>query len=150
MWRAGLEETKESWRRYAAGHLVWWNSARGTIVGLEPCLDGIEQLYRLLEVAYVDVPVRNVLAERGRVIVERSDNLFHKDGSVVAYAILEESSLIAQFVAIGEARRYVTGLVALDSHAVSTFAKQHPELENLTYEEIVASGTLRGEVQRAI
>jgi limonene-1,2-epoxide hydrolase len=85
MWRAGLEETKESWRRYAAGHLVWWNSARGTIVGLEPCLDGIEQLYRLLEVAYVDVPVRNVLAERGRVIVERSDNLFRKDGSVVAY-----------------------------------------------------------------
>jgi limonene-1,2-epoxide hydrolase len=64
---------------------VWWNSARGAIVCLEPCLDGIEQLYGLLEVAYVDVPVRNVLAERGRVVVERSDNLFRKDGSVVAY-----------------------------------------------------------------
>ena len=70
--------------------------------------------------------------------------------AVIETAILEESSLIAQFVAIGEARRYVAGLVTLDPHAVSTFAKQHPELENLTYEEIVASGTLRGEVQRAV
>lgn len=70
--------------------------------------------------------------------------------AVIETAILEESSLIAQFVAIGEARRYVTGLVTLDPHAVSTFAKHHPELKNLTYEEIVASGTLRGEVQRAV
>jgi limonene-1,2-epoxide hydrolase len=64
MWRAGLEETKESWRRYAAGHLVWWNSARGAIVGLEPCLDGIEQLYGLLEVAYIDVPVNAKYAQQ--------------------------------------------------------------------------------------
>ena len=86
MWRDGLEPTKESWRQHASADIVWWNSARGGISGIAACLAGIDQLFGALGAAYVDVPIRNVLAEPGRVIVERSDNLHRADGTVIAYA----------------------------------------------------------------
>ncbi|MEV6985408.1 long-chain fatty acid--CoA ligase [Sphaerisporangium sp. NPDC051017] len=70
--------------------------------------------------------------------------------AVIETAILEESSLIAQFVAIGEARRYVVGLMTLDPQAVNTFAKQDPELGILGYDEVMASAKLREEIQRAV
>jgi long-subunit acyl-CoA synthetase (AMP-forming) len=70
--------------------------------------------------------------------------------AVIETAIIEESSLIAQFVAIGEARRYVTGLVTLDPEALATFTKQHPELAELGTDALMRSQAVQDEVQCAV
>lgn len=84
MWAEGLESTKRSWELHAVDDLVWWNSARGGLTGLRACLSGIDQMFDLLGVGYVEVPIRHLHAEPGRVFVERSDNLLRPDGSVIA------------------------------------------------------------------
>jgi limonene-1,2-epoxide hydrolase len=83
MWGEGLDQTLESWRQHCTPDLEWWNSARGGIKGLDACLEGIEQMWSFLDVIRVEVPIRNVLTEDGRVIVERSDNLVQSDGTVI-------------------------------------------------------------------
>jgi long-chain acyl-CoA synthetase len=70
--------------------------------------------------------------------------------AVIESAIIEESSLIAQIVSIGEARRYVTALITLDPQAVQTFARTRPELAGLGYDEIARSEAVRQEVQGAV
>lgn len=70
--------------------------------------------------------------------------------AVIETAILEESPLIAQFVAIGESRRYVAGLVTLDPVAVGTFILQHPELSGLSVAEAVESELVQAEIAGAV
>lgn len=70
--------------------------------------------------------------------------------AVIESAIIEESTLIAQIVSIGESRRYVTALVTIDPQALATFTASRPELAGLEPEEAVASAEVRQEVQRAI
>ena len=41
-------------------------------------------MFEALQIASVDVPVRSVVAEPGRVIIERSDDMYRSDGSVIA------------------------------------------------------------------
>jgi long-chain acyl-CoA synthetase len=69
---------------------------------------------------------------------------------VIETAIIEESSLIAQFVAIGESRRYVTGIVTLDPVAVQTFVGRHPELAGLSVSEAVESDLVQAEIAAAV
>ncbi|KAA9160510.1 long-chain fatty acid--CoA ligase [Amycolatopsis acidicola] len=90
-----------------------------------------------------------------RIIDRKKEIIINSHGknmspAVIETAITEESSLIAQFVAIGEARRYVTGLVTLDPVAVATFVKQHSELAGLSEEEVLRSPRIREEIQRAV
>jgi long-subunit acyl-CoA synthetase (AMP-forming) len=71
--------------------------------------------------------------------------------AVIESAIIEESTLIAQIVAIGEARRYVTALITLDPQAVQTFARSHhPELAGCSSDEVARSEAVRQEIQQAI
>jgi long-chain acyl-CoA synthetase len=70
--------------------------------------------------------------------------------AVIETAMLEESSLIAQFVAIGESRRYVTGVATLDPVALQTFIGQHRDLAGLTLDEAVTSDLVRTEVAAAV
>ncbi len=70
--------------------------------------------------------------------------------AVIESAICQESPLIAQFVVIGEARRYVTALVTLDPEAVATFVKRHPELSGWDIDELARSEAVRTEIQRAV
>jgi long-chain acyl-CoA synthetase len=70
--------------------------------------------------------------------------------AVIESAIREESSLIAQFVVIGEARRYVTALVTLDPEAVATFVKRHPEFSGSGIDEVMRSEAVRAEIQGAV
>ncbi|AFJ34674.1 limonene-1,2-epoxide hydrolase family protein [Mycobacterium sp. MOTT36Y] len=84
MWGPGVEGVKESFRRYGTDDLVWWNSGRGALTGLDECLKGLDELFDVLEIATVDCPIRTLLATSGRVVVERSDNLYRADGTVIA------------------------------------------------------------------
>ena len=83
MWAEGLDGILESFRRHCHADLVWWNSARGSISGLDTCLRGIEVLNLQLKVAKTLVPIKSLMAEPSLVFVERSDDLYRADGSLV-------------------------------------------------------------------
>jgi long-subunit acyl-CoA synthetase (AMP-forming) len=67
----------------------------------------------------------------------------------IEMAILGESSLIGQVVAIGDGRKYVTALITLDLDAVPT-AAHRLGLAGKPLEDIVHSPELRAEIQHAI
>ncbi|WP_009480547.1 long-chain fatty acid--CoA ligase [Rhodococcus sp. JVH1] len=67
----------------------------------------------------------------------------------IEMAILGESSLIGQVVAIGDGRKYVTALITLDLDAVPTAAARLG-LTGMPLEDIVRSPDLRAEIQRAV
>lgn len=85
MWGQGLQATKDSWRRHCETDIEWYNNARGSIVGLESCLDAIDAMFTKLDVAYVKTPIRSLHATTtGLVYAERSDDMYRSDGSLVA------------------------------------------------------------------
>lgn len=84
MWSTGVEGVKESFSQYGSRDLVWWNSARGALTGLDACLQGLDQMFDALKIAAVAVPIRTLFAAPGRVVVERSDSLYRADGTVIA------------------------------------------------------------------
>jgi len=84
MWRAGITGVTRAYRNHHHPDLHWWNGARGSVMGRDACIAGCEAMFKLLDVAYVDVPIRLLLAQEGAVIVERSDNLHRADGSLIA------------------------------------------------------------------
>ncbi|MDH6291237.1 limonene-1,2-epoxide hydrolase family protein [Rhodococcus opacus] len=86
MWAHGLESTKDSWRQHCSDNVIWWNSARGAIEGLSKCLEGIDTMFDVLGVESVQVPIRTLLAAPGVVVVERSDDLYRKDGTIIQHA----------------------------------------------------------------
>lgn len=84
MWGSGVEGVKESFRQYGTDDFVWWNSGRGALTGLDACLHGLDEMFDVLHIATVECPIRTLLAAPGRVVVERSDNLYRADGTVIA------------------------------------------------------------------
>ena len=90
-----------------------------------------------------------------RVIDRKKEIIINSHGknmspAVIETAILEASSLIAQFVAIGEARRYVAGIATLDSVALQTFIDQRPELAGLSPREAIDHEVVAAEVSAAV
>jgi long-subunit acyl-CoA synthetase (AMP-forming) len=66
----------------------------------------------------------------------------------IEMTILGQSTLIAQVIAIGDGRRYVTALITLDSDALSSFAKQHGL--TATGDDLVSSPEVRAELVAAV
>lgn len=67
----------------------------------------------------------------------------------IEMAILGESSLIGQVVAIGDGRKYVTALITLDLDGLPTVAGKLG-LEGVPLEDMARSPELRAEIQRAV
>jgi limonene-1,2-epoxide hydrolase len=85
MWAGGLDSTLTSWREHATLDMVWWNNARGAVDGLEGCLEGIRMFYRTMGVDHVKVPIRSIVSDgMDLVVIERSDDTYLKDGSLLA------------------------------------------------------------------
>ena len=85
MWSGGVEPTIASWRDHAAPDLVWWNSARGAVEGLDACLEAIGGFYQALNVDHVEVPIKSIVSDgNDLVVIERSDNSYLADGSLLA------------------------------------------------------------------
>lgn len=90
-----------------------------------------------------------------RIIDRKKEIIINSHGknmspAVIETAVLKQSSLIAQFVAIGEARRYVVGLATLDADALQTFARQLPELAGVPMDAVALTEPVRAEVAAAI
>jgi limonene-1,2-epoxide hydrolase len=84
-WLKGPEEVKRTWADHCAENIVWWNSGRGAIEGRDTCLAAISAMDQLVAgFAYVKAPIRNLIAAAGLVIVERSDDLYRADDSLIA------------------------------------------------------------------
>jgi len=69
--------------------------------------------------------------------------------ATIESAITGESSLIGQVVAIGDSRKYVTALIALDPEAVSTYGRRLG-LSDRPLEELVAAPEIQHEVAAAV
>lgn len=90
-----------------------------------------------------------------RIVDRKKEIIINSHGknlspAVIETAILEESSLIAQFVAIGESRRYITAIATLDPVAMQTFIGQRPELASLSLPEVVNHELVHAEVAAAV
>lgn len=90
-----------------------------------------------------------------RIVDRKKEIIINSHGknmspAVIETAIQDESSLIAQFVAIGESRRYVTGVATLDPVALQTFARSHPELAGLSPHEMTGHQLVEAEISAAI
>jgi limonene-1,2-epoxide hydrolase len=81
-WNEGPNGARAAWEKHGADELVWWNSARGQIDGLEACLATCDQMYATLGIHRIQVPIKNLAVDDRNVYVERSDDLVHEDGSV--------------------------------------------------------------------
>ncbi|MCG7632828.1 AMP-binding protein [Gordonia McavH-238-E] len=90
-----------------------------------------------------------------RIVDRKKEIIINSHGknmspAVIETAIQDESSLIAQFVAIGESRRYVTAVTTLDPVALQTFTSGHPELAGLSPHELVEHELVDAEISAAI
>lgn len=84
LWERGIVGVTEAYNRLHHEDIHWWNSARGSVIGRRACIEGCEYMFELLGVASVRVPVRRLVSNHGVVFVERSDDLYRRDGSLIA------------------------------------------------------------------
>ena len=70
--------------------------------------------------------------------------------SLIESTIMEESPLISQLVVIGEARRYVTGLITVEPHALGEFVAEHPGLSAYPRDAVLDSRELKDAIQCAV
>jgi limonene-1,2-epoxide hydrolase len=84
-WEDGVGRMKETWAQYCAVDVVWWNSARGSIHGVEDSFKVFDRMGTDPSLGLVSVraPVVELLSGPGLVMVERSDDLLRADGSVI-------------------------------------------------------------------
>jgi len=84
-WAEGIDRMKETWARYCAVNVVWWNSARGPIHGVEGSFKVFDRMDTDPSLGFVAVraPVVELLSRPGLVMVERSDDLVRADGSII-------------------------------------------------------------------
>lgn len=83
MWARGKDGVKESWRNYGSADIVWWNCARGAVVGQDAFAAGIDTMFDMLNVVRAEVPIRTVAVADNVVFVERSDDLYLADGTLL-------------------------------------------------------------------
>ena len=84
-WAGGPAAVKASFEQYCADDMVWWNSARGGIEGKAACLATLDAQNEMTGgYAYVKTPIRTLLAAPGIVFVERSDDIYRDDDSLIA------------------------------------------------------------------
>jgi limonene-1,2-epoxide hydrolase len=82
-WELGLQTIKDTWREHCAPDVIWWNSARGEIVGVDACLAAFDAMDQMVGYTSLAAPVINLLARDGLVFVERTDGLKRADGSLI-------------------------------------------------------------------
>ncbi|MCA2252210.1 limonene-1,2-epoxide hydrolase [Mycobacterium intracellulare] len=132
MWGPGVEGVNESFRRYGTDDLVWWNSGRGALTGLDECLKGLDEMFDALQIAAVECPIRDLLATSGRVVVERSDNLYRADGTVIA-------------------KIRVTGVLEFDANKVTTWRDYCDDwISKLEFGQPVVSASTAAEMRHGV
>jgi limonene-1,2-epoxide hydrolase len=82
MWET-TESTIRAYREHHTPNLHWWNSARGSVHGAEACIEKVKMMHAKLNLGCVKGVIRNLVARDGIVMVERTDDLYRKDGSLI-------------------------------------------------------------------
>lgn len=83
MWLNGLEGCVESFEKHCHPDMVWWNSARGAVEGRDVCIQGLHTMQEMTQFASTTVTIKNIQAKPGQVMVERSDDMYDKDGKLI-------------------------------------------------------------------
>jgi limonene-1,2-epoxide hydrolase len=83
IWGEGPRGAIDAWQKHGAESLIWWNSARGQIDGLEACLARCDEMYEALGIHRIGVPVKRVAVDDTCVYTERVDELYRADGSLI-------------------------------------------------------------------
>lgn len=84
MWVSGLEGCVASFEKHCHPDLLWWNSARGGIEGRDICVQGLYAMQEMTQFTTTKVAIKNIQAKPGQVMVERSDDMYDKDGNLIA------------------------------------------------------------------
>ena len=84
-WGEGLERMKETWAEHCHEDIVWWNSARGELRGIEANLAAFDKLSGLVEYESLRSIPRSLLAAEGVVMVERAEDLLDADGNSIVH-----------------------------------------------------------------
>jgi limonene-1,2-epoxide hydrolase len=83
IWDEGPHGARAAWEKHGAENLVWWNSARGQIDGLDACLARCDEMYEALGIHRIGVPVKRLTVDDVCVYTERVDELYRADGSLI-------------------------------------------------------------------
>jgi limonene-1,2-epoxide hydrolase len=83
IWGEGPRGAIDAWQKHGAESLIWWNSARGQIDGLQACLDKCDEMYEVLGIHHIAVPVEGVAVDGACVYIERVDEMYREDGSLI-------------------------------------------------------------------
>ena len=83
-WEQGLDAILASWRRHCDDDIVWWNSARGELVGLTATLLAIENMAEATGAVHWRSSIRLLMARERVVFTERIDGVYREDGSAIA------------------------------------------------------------------
>ena len=78
IWGEGPRGAIDAWQKHGAEGLIWWNSARGQIDGLEACLAKCDEMYEALGIHHIGVPVRRLAVDDTCVYTERVDELYRE------------------------------------------------------------------------
>lgn len=84
MWETGLDGVIKSYVDHHHPDFVWWNCARGTVTGRDICIQGVKMMHQMNGFASIKVPIRSLVVKDKMVYIERSDDLYRADGSVIA------------------------------------------------------------------
>jgi limonene-1,2-epoxide hydrolase len=82
MWET-TASTIRAYREHHTSDVHWWNSARGSVDGAEACIEKVKVMHAKLNLGCVKGVIRNLVAKDGIVMVERTDDLYRKDGSLI-------------------------------------------------------------------
>jgi limonene-1,2-epoxide hydrolase len=75
--------SKQTWRDHCLPDFVWWNAGRGAVNGLEAACKKIEGMHEHLHFSHLKVPIRHFVSTGTTVIVERVDELYSEDGTLL-------------------------------------------------------------------
>ena len=86
----GPERLMDAKRRLFDENVVWWNSGRGELRGVQATVDATPKMFELTGAAYLRAEdIRTLIVHDDSVIVERTDTLYRSDNTpIVSVPIL--------------------------------------------------------------
>ena len=80
------DEVVAGWKRYCSDDIVWWNSARGALNGMDETIVGLHRMQEFVGAHHWRVDIKNIWVVGDTVIAERTDTAVGTDGRDIAGA----------------------------------------------------------------
>jgi limonene-1,2-epoxide hydrolase len=84
-WLGTLDEMKACWAEHCHEDVIWWNSARGALHGIEANLAAFDKLAEMTGFKNLRSIPQVLLAGDGVVMVERAEDLLDADGNSMVH-----------------------------------------------------------------